>query len=192
MEHVSKVDGRASIDNGAWYRGVLTLSQAMLDVTTLGGMSKPSQSWEVVDPAGHFHSWTADGKLPSLTATVEHVCSNGGGTEHYGAEDDDECNGYTKTTYACRICGWDVEPGYVRDIAPQFLPGLKSWRVDMHGVPAIGDGRMVSERALVSLVFMCEGRGKWFGVAKVGSVLMDYPSGFGVMLLGAGELGQKK
>jgi hypothetical protein len=190
MEHVSKIDGRARIDNGAWYRGTLTLSQTMLDVTTVGA-TKPSPSWEVVDPAGHFHSWTADGKLPSLTATVEHVCTLVD-ADHHGAEDDDECDGYTKTTYACRICGWDVEPGYMRDIAPQLIPGLKSWRVDMYGLPTIGEGNMANERCLVSVVFIAQGRGKWFGVAQLGSVLMDYPSGYAVLLVGAGELGQKK
>ncbi|ETK36105.1 hypothetical protein [Microbispora sp. ATCC PTA-5024] len=71
--------------------------------------TKPDPGWEFIDAAGHFHAFAEGGELPTLNSErVEMPCDGSCGGVCEG-------EGYTVLRHTCRICGQEVEPGYVPD-----------------------------------------------------------------------------
>lgn len=175
------VDGRKASG------GTLEQGTDMIEVTALI-QSQPDLAWEFVDPAGHFHAWTKDGKLPTLDKRVEHVeCT----LEPDDDPDEDECSGYDRTFYVCRICAFEVKPNTINDPSRRYIPGRSWWTVVVEGLDNLEYSKMVSVVMTVG-----DGAAKYFGIARVGTTggmgAVDGPWVPMATLTGAGELGRKK
>ena len=106
------------------YLGRLTVETDRIDVTSLYDSHKPDRAWTFVDPAGHFHAYAADEKLPTLEPYAVHISCDGACGGY--------CEGYTERHHRCRACGAEVKPGYVVDVpacTPHSIPGRTSWAV---------------------------------------------------------------
>lgn len=120
------------IDNGRPMAGTFGIEREMLDVSTATGGWLPDPAWECIDANGHWHAFTADGKLPTLAEVGRHVACDGG--HLFGEPDDEDCEGYTAVEYRCRICLDLVEPHRIPDGTAgtrQFAPGRTSWWVEV-------------------------------------------------------------
>lgn len=141
------------IDNGPPLAGTFGIEREMLDISTETGGWLPDPAWECIDANGHWHAFTADGKLPTLTERERHVDCDG--LHLFGEPDDVNCEGYDVTEYRCRVCLDLVEPHRVPDGTAgkrQFMPGRTSWWVEVvtgqqiegeHTVRVIGTGRVL-------------------------------------------------
>jgi hypothetical protein len=134
------VTGAAVSINAAPVSGTLSVEVEQIDVT-VAVKTAPDPRWEHVDQQGHYHAWTHDGQLPTLTAKDEHHDCTG---EHFmGIGDTDGCEGYDVTVYMCTICGEKMEPATVsRPGKPEFIPGLTHWSVEVEvdqRLPDLGD-----------------------------------------------------
>jgi hypothetical protein len=150
------------IDNGPAMPGTFGISREMLDVSSATDNWLPDPTWECVDVNGHWHAFTADGKLPTLGEHARHVDCDG--LHLFGEPDDEYCEGYTVVDYRCRICLDLVEPRRVPDgTAGQrhFVPGRTSWWVEVvtpqqiegeHTVRVVGTGRVLFGVAVARMV----------------------------------------
>lgn len=122
--------GEIRINNDPPRAGVLTVEVEAIEVTTL---TKPDPSWSTVDRAGHFHATAPVQErglrrveYPTLDVrSVHHDCA--------GCEDDEECEGYDVSEYACRICGETVSPGVLANMFREMAPGRTYWSVEVSG-----------------------------------------------------------
>jgi hypothetical protein len=145
----------------AWINGI-ELSQVILtatpEVVRLRG-PRPDPSWQHIDSSGHFHAFTADGRLPTLERRSAHP-----------ADPDDDGDGYehVPTWHACVICGDEVAPRMLPD--SEFLPPVRVGPT-RYELEAMGPARLfdlVGQRA----TFTTHGR---FGIGMV-----DMPESFEV------------
>lgn len=116
------------IDNGPPMPGTFGIEREMIDVSSETGGWLPDPKWSCIDANGHWHAYTTDGKLPTLSAHVRHVDCDG--THAFGDMLEEECEGYDVTEYRCRICLDLVGPHRVPDGTAglrQFAPGRTSW-----------------------------------------------------------------
>jgi hypothetical protein len=164
-----------SIDNGHEVPGRIDIEQETETIYS-NIATKPDQRWEQVDDNGHFHAFSADGKLPTLVPKTRHVDCDGIHTYPM-----DDCDGYDVTDYYCRICNAEIEPKYVSDPGPWIVPTGKSWTVivEQH----VGPQAEVSVRATVGDAVM-------FGVAV--ATRLDWADGRSTAhLVGIGALGNR-
>jgi hypothetical protein len=102
----------------------LHVETEQIDVTA-ATETHPDPRWEVTDRAGHYHAWTTDGTLPTLTETSEHQECAGGHDADF-----DCCEGYEVTVHHCTICGERVEPATIASTGTRrLIPGRESWTV---------------------------------------------------------------
>lgn len=97
-------DAVASIDGQAVRVGTVRIDQQTEAIISASDL-RPDPEWQHTDTASHFHAFTADGKLPTLRATLTHVPCDGSCGRG--------CEGYDENTYTCVICGEPVEPRWV-------------------------------------------------------------------------------
>jgi hypothetical protein len=122
----------ASINDGPLLPAVYEVDQQVLDISS-DRATKPDPAWSLVDDAGHFHAFDADGSLPTLDGTrVPMPCDGSCGGVCEG-------EGYSVTRYTCRACGQEVRPVWVPDVAARTatMPGMKDWsvQVEFHDQP---------------------------------------------------------
>lgn len=158
----------------------------MIDVTTIGD-SIPDPGWEFRDPAGHYHAWTKDGKLPTLDLRLK---------EHVPCEDMDECGcgGTDVTANYCRICGAEVDPVrmFRGHLDRQYMAGRSWWRAVVRGAHLVR-GYQVTVR------FQTHGPDgvlphrsvTLFGVARVMGTELRFDEPAEATLEGIGELGER-
>ena len=153
LEFVVRVDAQGP------FRCTLEQETDVIDVTTATGTQSPHLAWEFVDEAGHYHSWTKDGNLPTLAVTVNHFPCN---HMHTDLEELEECGGYDETKTVCLLCAEPVDPKYVVDHSKQYIPGRSHWESNVYGVH-------LEMGMKVSLAFANAhtGRVLWFGVGEV-------------------------
>lgn len=121
---------KASINGRPEVACELHIETERIDVT-MATLVEPDPNWQHTDQQGHYHAWSADGELPTLTARSEHRYCDG--IHHFPV--DDLCEGYDVTLYACSLCGEDIEPGTVtRHGVPKTIPGLQTWTVVAYDV----------------------------------------------------------
>jgi hypothetical protein len=174
------------VDAQGPFRATLEMVTESIDVSSMNGKSVPNLAWEFVDEAGHYHAWTKSEDLPTLHRSVRHIeC------DHVHDDDEDECGGWDKITYACRICAEEVEPAYVTDFTPQLMAGRSYWEARVMGVH-LEPGTKVS----VSFSTPHDGRVRYFGVAgvlsnEITSTLADEVA-YVSKLYGDGPLGRKR
>jgi hypothetical protein len=178
--HLSRVRAQVRIDNGPPLDADLVIDRQVIVVESLGSI--PDRAWIHVDAAGHFHAWAADETLPTLTEHHEQQPCDGscGGVC--------EGEGYTVTTWTCRICTEPVEPGTIPGPHTRHMPRLTDWRVEVRrqrGVPPPTVlGHEVSIRATVD-------RTEHFGVAILTDTQYDSDLGWTAIAYGNGPLGQR-
>lgn len=95
-----------------------------IEVTSL---HRPNPGWRHVDAAGHEHRWYTGGSpaerydpllrydVPTLVTVVD-------------AEATDDYPGVSHSE--CRLCRARVWPGYTADFSPQYIPGLRHYRIN--------------------------------------------------------------
>lgn len=174
LEFVARVDAQGP------FRANLEAGQDVVDVTTMTGRHTPNLAWEFVDEAGHYHSWTKDGELPTLSRHEERI------PYPNMSEDIDEAEEEVRVTLVCKLCGETVEPKYDVDHSPQFIPGRSYWNATVYGVH-LHPGDMVS----MSFSTARTGRVRYFGVAQVTAIEIKEAT-YVTQLAGAGPLGRKK
>lgn len=176
---MTAVSAKVRVDNREPVAGTLEVVTEVVDVTSLTA-TKPNLAWEFIDPAGHFHAWDREGKLPTLDTVSELISCL--------APDECGCEGYSVARYVCAICAWDVNPAVVPDPGPHTMPGRSWWVVTARVELEMG--------AMVSVVISSgDTAPKFFGVARVSSVDVDGgPAGITYVshLQGAGPLGRKR
>lgn len=167
---------RANIDGGEPVACTdLTIEHEQIDITT---RFEPDPAWQYVDPSGHYHAWsTADPKLPTLRTHQEHVgCDD---PEH------EDCEGYTRTTYACVACDAPVEPRHRPTSGRRYMRGMQSWSAEVEA--------HIPGNARVSVVVVTP-HGRRFGFAiPVGVSAEGDADGIRIRtrLVGAGPLGER-
>ncbi len=151
---------------------------------------EPDRTWQHTDPAGHFHAFDHESKLPTLNAIPEHVDCDGscGGVC--------EGEGYTITRHECLVCRAPVEPAWVPDMEARTtgtpVLGLKDWNARVDGAAIEMIDHLVGER--VSVVITEEDGRTLFGFGIIVKTAVE--SGFGEMrmtatIYGAGPLSQR-
>lgn len=97
-----------------------------IEVTSI---SRPDERWAYTDPSGHMHRWEwEDDKReyrPGVSASVP--------TVRYVVDgvDVDECGDeHEYGHHECVLCGAHVTIGTTADTCRQYMPGLKTYRVD--------------------------------------------------------------
>ncbi len=165
-----------TINDGTPVAGELDIQTELIDITS-STATKPDPAWEHIDPAGHFHAYDRDGKLPTLVARSRHVACNG------GCGDEGECEGYDVTDFYCLICDAEVQPKRIPDTEPKSAPGLTTWEVSVHQHLEIG------QKVSVRLTY---GDTMRFGVAQVVDVAVQFDRPIISKLIGAGPLGQRQ
>lgn len=159
--------------------GELTTEMERIDVTREISV-KPDPAWEHVDGQGHYHAWTADGELPTLTARTEHRPCDG--VHRFPMAE--PCEGYDVTLYACSVCDEDIEPGTVtRHRVPEWISGREDWTVVVRDF--VRDDDRVSVR-------VDTGEQVLFGFAIATDRMMDSEGGAQTTLVGASALGRRK
>lgn len=156
--------GTATINNQAEWPCEFVISDRT-DYVWSSTATKPDPRWEFIDTAGHFHTFTKDGDLPTLNSEGVRMPCDGscGGT----------CNGegYTVTRWTCRICGQEVEPGYVPDEGARTM-----------GVPVplgtsakvtVTSREPVAERGREVSIRIRSGEVELFGTGFIGAVKMS-------------------
>ena len=98
-----------------------------VDVTSL---SRPDVGWTFIDAHGHQHQWCVDGlpamsyqpskryDVPTAIWVVDYVAYFPDGEP------------YNVGHHECRICGDRVEPRLTADTHRQFIPGLRTYRIN--------------------------------------------------------------
>ena len=120
----------ASIDGSDPVPCELEITREMIDVPSGLPTRKPDPSWELVDKKGHYHAFTTDGKLPTLSEeTVMMPCPGGCG--------DRTCEGTPVTRYRCRICKKKIRPNWISefDSLNKQIPGRMDWSVAVRNAP---------------------------------------------------------
>lgn len=88
----------------------VTVEQERINVSSERAV-KPDAKWTHTDGNGHFHAFATNGELPTLNReTVPAPCDGSCGGVCNG-------EGYTVDRYTCLLCGEEVEPRYVPDMA---------------------------------------------------------------------------
>lgn len=112
--NVNTLTATAVINNGHAWPCEVEIEQDVDYVRSISA-TKPDPRWEFIDDAGHFHAFAEDGELPTLNSErVEMPCDGSCGGVCEG-------EGYTVLRWTCRICGQEVEPGYVPDYEAQTV-----------------------------------------------------------------------
>lgn len=174
-------------------RGTLEMGTDLIDVTSFGA-SKPNMAWTFTDPAGHFHAWDKDENLPTLDRRVEvlecpmdhpHTVPD----DLDDDEDLDECEGMERHYYACRICGYEVQPDRVPVLDKQYAPGRSWWTVTTQG-PDLSALRGQDVSVTISSP---DEEPRFFGVAHVMTtgLFIDTEETHMATLTGAGPLGRR-
>lgn len=146
-----------------------------------GQESRPDLSWSFVDSARHFHAFDSKtSTLPTLRSHTVRMNCNG------LCGHDENCEGYDKTLWHCRICGERVRPEY-RTVDKRILVARdNSWGAVIHG-PLIMPSASAPQ---FSVLIQEDGKPERFGVAQVTSA--DFESGNNVCVMtldGIGVLG---
>jgi hypothetical protein len=176
-----KLEFQVRVDAQGPYECNLEMTTDVIDVTTFLGRQVPNLAWEFVDETGHYHSFSKDGKLPTLQIHVQHMnCSI------QGPHDDDECEGWDKRFAVCRLCAEEVEPKYEVDHSPEFVPGRSQWTAEIRGVH-LEPGKDVS----LAFSTAHTGRVRYFGTGKV-MALNITDATYVTLIGGQGELARKK
>lgn len=137
----------------AWINGIelaqVTLSADTKVIRVRG--PRPDASWQQIDSSGHFHAFTADGRLPTLERRTP---------PPNPFDPDDEGDGYLPSWYACVICGDEVTPRLLPE--SEFMPptrvGPTSYTVEAVGPARLFD--LVGQR----VTFTTYGR---FGIGRL-------------------------
>lgn len=155
--NVSTCWGTARIDESFSIPGRLFLEQQVDRMSTRG--PKPDPAWTFVDSNRHFHARSGDSWPRLRSKEVKVPCDGSCGGVCEG-------QGYGRTEWSCRICGEVIEPGLIPGPHDIFVPGPKSWRVEVEGFAAGVPAFDVRE---VSIRFDADGpqEGGFFGVASV-------------------------
>lgn len=180
------------INNGPSVEAELTIEVEQIDATP-SRVTKPDMGWEHVDSAGHYHAWTDDGTLPTLTPRTEHVdCAGAHLDADYSfdedEDEDEECEGYDITVYDCAACGERIEPKTI-SYTPrgrEVVPSRKHWTVTASGV-ALTAADMVSVKVTTPGAVL-------FGVGMAETAVQDTPFGpqATTTITGVGELGRRQ
>lgn len=138
--HTLNAQATVSIDGSEPYRCEATIEQDMISVRSEYA-TKPDPAWGITDEQGHFHSFIAGGKLPTLR-TEQVPCDGACGDPSH-----------TVTKYSCLLCGQEIEPRSIPDTyarsAGATVPGRKSATVEVYSDRPIGErGAEVSVRVL--------------------------------------------
>jgi hypothetical protein len=170
---VSRLEFQVRVDAQGPYECNLEMTTDVIDVTSAFGVRSPNLAWEFVDEAGHYHSFTKDGHLP--TTSVHSII--------HGAGSDEE---WTETYRVCKLCAETIDPKYDVDHSTQVMPGRSSWIAEVRGVH-------LEAGKEVSLAFSTAhtGRVRYFGIGKV-IALNITDSTYVTLVGGTGELGRKK
>lgn len=176
MEFQVRVDGQGP------FRADLEVSTEVIDVSTLGSKQTPDPAWEFVDAAGHYHSWTKAGELPTLR---RHVIA-------YAMTSEDETWDTEEVLYTCSICGHPASPEYVTtgpSPHKEVMQGRSSWEAIVYGVH-LEIGSQVS----VSFSTPVQGKVRYFGIGQVVSHNISMEAGgatYSTKIGGHGNLGHK-
>lgn len=105
---------------------------ALVEVTSL---HRPDTAWRFVDVRGHEHRWyigetPAESYTPGAVYTTPTLIWIKDGEEYW--EDDDEPHDVGHLE--CRQCGEHVTPGYRADDTPQYMAGLRHYRINGESV----------------------------------------------------------
>jgi len=98
----------------------LEIIRETVDVTSAYA-SKPDPDWTFTDAAGHQHYYNKNetgGPHPTLEWKPDMVhCAD--------CHEDEDRGGLV-----CKICGEEIQPGFVPDPGPHVIPGLVSYLID--------------------------------------------------------------
>lgn len=124
---------------------ILSTGCELMDVTSL---CRPDTSWVATDAQGHEHRWclpngsSAEHYNPSASYQVPSLLWVKDGEEYYEGDNEPHDVGHLE----CRACGEHVAPRYTADVAQQYTPGLRWFKIDGVGVSE-GEYRAAVEEA---------------------------------------------
>lgn len=133
-----KMTAEASINGGDFHAAEVRFDEAV-DWIRSENAVMPDPAWEHTDSNGHFHAFAEGGKTPTLREHSVHVDCDGscGGVC--------EGEGYDEPRWKCVICGEEVKPAFIPDLAARTtgIPVVtsRSATVTVRGegsLPAIG------------------------------------------------------
>jgi hypothetical protein len=156
MDSVMTSTATVVIDGDGPYECEVEITQRV-EMVRSWGATKPDPRWEHTDSHGHFHTFAEDGSLPTLRTEIVEMPCDGSCDDVCGGE------GYTITRYRCKICGDEVEPGYVPDYQAREsgtpIMGPKDATVTIHS------DRVFEERT-VSVHVTANGD-EWIGIGEI-------------------------
>lgn len=142
----------------------LTLDVDLTDTVSESDTYRPDPDWSWTDPAGHYHATNTGTESPPWPTLRQSVMIS------------DDIGDLTAGTWACSICGWEVEPGMILDQPALSLstePGRRRWRMNARFpngcLGALRPGELVSVRAVL-------GDRTLFGVFKITLMSTTEPS----------------
>ncbi len=138
-----EVNATVSINGGDPVRCGFGVHVERVDVSSFGHY-EPDQSWEWVDPAGHYHAFDHDGQLPTLVSRVHEEPPEDEPVEvaePTAVDDGDDywdefAESYPETRSHCLLCDAEVEPRYrYVDTSGyhQYAPGRTSYELSVDG-----------------------------------------------------------
>jgi hypothetical protein len=164
--------------------GTYTLTEDVYELHTTA--TAPDPNWTHTDNHGHWHAYTDDGKLPTLTTAVLHQPCDG--TDHPGAIAEEPCPGYNTTELHCRICNERVHPIRIATPHPTLVVVPRAWTAQLtHPDP---DHTYRTPSDVIARLHTPDGR-TLFGTAR--ATLTDiHPDGhITLTLTGTGTLGTR-